>query len=161
MGKALTVIGVVFMLFCMGTCAYFVAGVSSTFPPIRQYKYTRSFNQLKQGLDNLSLVNKNMFYKITDTTGDEKTGHNYYVDIKLINHSDTILYNIVYQSTDYFFKKNITEIGVVGAFDIPHSQGGYGYGDGKNGVKELVLKFEKDVLVPLYRGQTILIVPPN
>jgi hypothetical protein len=157
-----TTIGIVgfTMLLFFGTCIYFVAGVSSTFPPIKQYKYSRSFKQLKQDLDNLVSVNKNMLYKITDTTGDEKTGHDYYLEVKLINNTDTILYQIAYQTTDYTFKKNIIEIGVIGAFDMVHDKGGYGYADG-NGVKELLLKFEKEVLTPLYKSQTILTVLPN
>jgi hypothetical protein len=155
MQKILVGVWVVIGLFFVGTCIYFVGGVSATYPPLKEYRYRGDFAQLKDDMDKLILVNENLSYIITDTTGNEKIGRKYYVTVKSITNSSNIEYRFFYDKTDYWFKKDITEIGLVFVFDNIHKTGGYGYEQNAIEVKNLIGKFELEVLNCLPNRKTI------
>ena len=57
---------------------YFAAGVSSTYPPIRQYEYLGTTNQFIDGIRKYASTNSDAAFKITDTTGNKKNGYAIY-----------------------------------------------------------------------------------
>jgi hypothetical protein len=142
MFKPITIIAGVFLLGLtgiIGAWVYFVSGISATYPPIREYDYPKSFSRFKKSMDQLVLTDKKLSYKITAANGS-----NHYLTLKLTTDSNDFEYNIVYRKTDYWIKKDITEIGLVGAFDKNKIIGGYHYKD--RGVKRLVEVFEKEFI---------------
>ena len=139
------IIGLAFVML-VGTCVYFVAGVSSTYPPLKEYGYSESFFQLKTRLDKLSLENNRMKYEITDTLGAENVGYKYRITINLKRGFKDLEYQIFYGETDYWFKKNTTQIGLVFAYNRTDNTGGYGYEGNAEITKSLVRIFEAEIL---------------
>ncbi|MFD0750692.1 hypothetical protein ACFQZS_11095 [Mucilaginibacter calamicampi] len=135
------------LILCIGTCVYFVAGVSSTFPPIKTYDYKRNIDEFKSDMNKLAVSNKNILYRITDITGDSNTGYKYYFDIFIKEPKRNLQYHAFYDKTDYWFKDNKTEIGLVFAYDQTHSVGGYGVN--ATGIANLIKVFEKEIIYKL------------
>ena len=140
-----TILGLILLGF-VGTCIYFVAGVSDVFPPIKIYDYPGDMNQLTKQMKSVSALNKNISFTINDTTGDKKIGHNYEITIKFRNIDRDIEYQVTYAESDFRFTSHKSVIEIIGAFDITHNKGGYGM----NGeVKDLVNLFEIYILPKL------------
>lgn len=147
--KKVIAIGIVFVLLSLiGGCLYFVAGVSETFPPIATYDYQGNVNQLVKQLQKLSEQKKGLTFKLTDTTGDSKSGHAYYFTLNWITKSaGTIQYGIKLSRTNNHFTENKTVIDVVKAINLTRSTGGYS--QTAVGVHPLVTIFDREVLTGL------------
>lgn len=78
----------------IGTCIYFVAGVSSTYHPIKKYQFSGSVVQLLSGLKSYSATNSNVSFRITDTTGSKENGYGIYMDVDVKSSQGDILYNL-------------------------------------------------------------------
>jgi hypothetical protein len=83
MRKILNIIIGLSLISLVGTCLYFVAGVSSTSPPIKQYEFNGSVHQLLTYIKAYTTVNPSVAIKITDITGNEKNGIATYMDIQI------------------------------------------------------------------------------
>jgi hypothetical protein len=142
--KAVTVIMLGIALVCViGTCAYFVGGVSSTYLTIKTYKYLKSENELVSGLMDEAQKNKRISFEATDITGTNETGHNYYFTIRLTTGTRKLQFGIVYDKSDHWFKTNTTQIELVLAYDSVSNTGGYSL-KGKE-VPGYVKIFERDI----------------
>jgi hypothetical protein len=65
MRKAIIIItGLIFLVF-MGTCVYFVGGVSATFSPIRKYVFQGNVEQFGKTLEKYEKLDSNFKYKIS------------------------------------------------------------------------------------------------
>jgi hypothetical protein len=130
----------------MGTCIYFVAGVSATFPPIKTYDYPGRITELKSKLDSLCAVNHNISYVFTDTTGGPKyrNTYAYYITVYDREPKATFEYAIKYSSTDYHFSDNKTTLSLIMAYDTIRHVGGYGID--AVGIKPLIINFDKNIM---------------
>lgn len=147
--KVLYIIFGVALIMCIGTCLYFVAGVSATLPPIKQYDYEKNFNQFKSGMNEVVAANKNISYEITDTTGDAKTGYRFYISVFIKEEKRTLEYHVYYDKTDFLFKKNKTQLCLIFAYDQTHRLGGYGIK--AFGIDNLIRVFEQKVMYAILR----------
>ena len=125
-------------------CLYFVTGFSYTYPPLKEYNYSISADNLGKGLINLTKLQKSISIKFTDTTGSKESGQNYYMDIKIINVDTCYEYNIKYNHRKQFWRNSpSSEIDIIGAFDKTHKTGGYKMED--KDVKRLITIFEDKI----------------
>ncbi len=133
----------------IGTCVYFVAGVSATYPPIRTYDYSGTIDNLKSDLEHLCHDNQNITFVVTDVTGGPEYGttYAYYMTIKLKTTSTILEFSIVYDFTNYWFKKDKSQVALIMAYDTAHNLGGYSLK--ANGIKPFVQVFEHDVMAKL------------
>lgn len=129
----------------IGTCIYFVAGVSATSDPIKIYDCSGNVDTLVRRLNELTQVNKSLSFKSTDTTGTEETGHDYYFTLYWVTpHSDTIEYSINISKTNHQFNKNKTVIELVEAINLTHLSGGYT--STSKGIQPLVAIFDSNII---------------
>jgi len=132
----------------MGTCIYFVSGVSATFDPIKTYDYTGNADTLVSRLHRLAQDKKLFSIKLTDTTGIKKTGFNYYFELRWINpEADTIEYSIKLSRTDHWFTKNKTVLELVEAINLTHLSGGYS--QTAQGIQPLINNFDINIIPAL------------
>ncbi len=132
----------------VGSCIYFVAGVSGTSAPIKTYDYTENVDTLTKRLHKLTHDNKSLSFTPTDTTGTKEKGYNYYFTLHWISpEKDTIEYNLALSRTDYWFAKNKTIIELVEAINLTHFSGGYS--EKANGMQPLINNFEINILPTL------------
>jgi hypothetical protein len=137
----------------IGAFIYFVGGVSSTYAPIKTYDYTGNLDTLVKRLHLLAQDKKSMSFTITDTTGTDKTGYNYYFKLNWItsNPTDTIEYSIVLSKTDHWFTANKTVIQLVEAIDLTHLSGGYS--QTAKGIQPLVKRFDIYIIPALIHNK--------
>lgn len=132
----------------MGTCIYFVGRVNSTYAPIKTYDYSGNVNTLVRRLHKLTQDKKLLSFAITDTTGTEETGYDYYFKFNYVMPgADTIEYSIVFSKTDHWFTPNKTVIELVEAIDLTHLSGGYS--KIAMGVQPLVNRFDFNIIPAL------------
>ena len=129
----------------------FVGGVTSTYPPIRQYGYLGTTSQLVTDIRKYTLVDSDITFKITDTTGSEKNGYAIYMQIEAKN----IEYNLLCEEQGADIGK--TTVNLVGVYDKIQNIGGYSK-EAKD-IDLLVSKFASTVLKPLKDTQNIQITP--
>ncbi len=141
----------------IGGFIYFVAGVSSVSPPIKQYQYLGTVNQLLSGIQGYASTNPDVNFKITDTVGSRDTGYGIYMDVAIKKNGHDITYHLMCEKNEDNSTIVKTEIHLVLAFDETDKTGGYQL-NGK-GVKPLVDSFDTGFLVELRNKQNINITP--
>ena len=137
------------VILCIGTCVYFVAGITTVSPPIKTYNYEKGIGKLKGELIKLSNSNKNITYRVIDITGNADVGFKYYMSVFIQEANRQLEYHFFYDKTDYWFKKDETQIGLVFAYDKTHNVGGYS--SDANGVTSLLSVFETQVINRLHK----------
>jgi hypothetical protein len=141
-----TIVSVIILGF-VGTCIYFVAGVSAVLPPIKIYDYSGNMVQFLKKIKSVSDSNPNICIMNGETVGNKANGYAYEITIRLKNIDRNIEFNIKYEESDSRSASHKGIINLIGAFDLTHNLGGYGI-DGK-GVKDLVNLFEIYILPKL------------
>ena len=129
----------------LGTCIYFVGGVSATYPPIITYKYWGPTQQFENDLMNLVQSDSNMVYKKTDTVGSVESGFRMYLTID----DKGKIYDLRYEKTD----DGSTLLKLVGIHSNNYTKGGYQLGD--KGVSELLVNYEKDLIKKLQQRPNV------
>ena len=149
MKKAVVIFIGICVVSIIGTCIYFVAGVSATFPPIKRYPYPGSFTELKSKLASLCMINHNISYVVTDTTGGPTyhTTYAYYITVYDKGPKATYEYAIKYSLTDYHFSDNKTIVSLIMAYDTVNNVGGYGIT--AVGIKPIIENFDKNIMAHL------------
>ncbi|MDB5011376.1 MAG: hypothetical protein JWQ06_2165 [Mucilaginibacter sp.] len=142
----------------IGTCMYFVVGVSSTIPPIKKYEFSGSVNQLLYGINKYTSTNANVTLKITDTTGNKHDGYAIYMDIEIKSEASVIIYNLKCEKDNDDGEADKTLVQLIGAFNERNYKVG-GYGINGTGVKKMVNDFELAFLMGLKQQQHMSIIP--
>ena len=142
----------------IGTCIYFVGGVSATGAPIKKYKFSGSINQLLSGIKEYTTINPNVSLKITDTTGNKENGYGIYMDVKVKGSTRETLYNLECEKNNDDGEPPKTLVQLIGAFDAKNYKIG-GYGIKGIGVKNMVKDFEAGFLADLRKQQKLSIMP--
>ncbi len=158
MRKAIIIIIGLILMGSIGIWVYFVAGVSSTFPPIKKYQFTGNVSQLLSGIKEYTAINPNVSLKITDTTGDKERGYGIYFDVVEKRSTGDILYNLECEKDNDDGEPTKTLIKLIGVFNTKNYKIG-GYGIKGNGVKDMVKDFDAGFLVNLQKQQKMLIKP--
>jgi len=144
MRKLISAVGAVLFI---GACVYFVAGITAVSPPIKTYVYRKSITALKDGLKKIAISNKDLSYHAGDITGDANIGYRYYINVYIKQANRDLQYTIFYDKTDYWFKKNTTQISLVMAYDRTNDLGGYSLK--ANGIDSLIKIFEQEIITNL------------
>lgn len=149
-------ISIVVLAILIGCFVYFVSGVSAVSPPIKEYQYLGSVNQLIAGMQKYATTNNNVTFKITDTVGSREKGYGIYMTVGIKNNGHDITYRLMSESDD---NNSIvkTKVHLILAFDETAKTGGYQL-SGK-GVRPLVDSFDTSFLVDLKNKQNITISP--
>jgi hypothetical protein len=158
MSKIIYIITGLILIGFIGTCIYFVAGVSSTFPPIKKYEFTGRVNDLLSGIKKYNADNPNVTLKITDTTGNKDNGYGIYMDIEIKSVTSDIVYNLECEKNNNDGEAAKTLIQLIGAFNAKNYKTG-GYGINATGVKNMVKDFDEGFLVNLQKQQKMSIKP--
>ena len=140
MKRTIVIISIGLIIFVIAIFIYFVTGISSTYSPIREYKFSGNVDQFLIAIRKYASTNPDMVFKITDTTGNEKKGFATYISIETKN----IEYSLKFENNN---TGNNTSIKLVGAYDINRNVGGYS--KSAKGMDSLVKQFELNVLKPL------------
>lgn len=138
-------IGLIVGIVCFfGVFAYFVGGVSATYPPIKTYDYTLTDKELHKELLNVVSNNQTWTFKINDSTG-QINDRRYYCELYKRTPTDSLTFSIFFQKADRLFDKETkSEIGLVQAWDNIQWTGGYKMDDPH--VKDLVKLFETEII---------------
>jgi hypothetical protein len=158
MRKIIYIIPGLIVIGFIGTCIYFVAGVSSTFPPIKKYQFSGSVNQLLSGIKEYTSIDRNVTLKITDTTGNERNGYAIYMDVEVKGLTGDILYGLKCGKSNDDGEPATTLIQLISAFNAKDYKIG-GYGIKGIGVKNMVKDFDTGFLVELQKKQKMSINP--
>ena len=87
-------------------------------------------------------------HKFTDTNGDNETGYEYYVDLRINTRTKKYEYQYKYlENTGLWAKEGTSKIELIGAFNLIDSLGGYKKED--EGMKDLVNIFETEFIEKL------------
>lgn len=133
--KWVAVILVLVFPLIIGAWAVHIAYFTHVYPPIKEYNFKGSENEL---IENLNSLKTNYQVLITDTTGQYPDDYNIYFDII---EADSCAYHLKY-SIDGEVQIKISLIGV---FDLLNSIGGY-----SNSEEEIILilknKFERELI---------------
>ncbi len=141
----------------IGGFIYFVAGVSSTYPPIRKYEYLGSFNQFITEIRNYTSINPGVEFKITDTVGSKDNGYATYLIIEMKTNQGNIEYGLKCEEYNSKDNPNKTIISLVEAYNKTRIIGGYS--KEAKGIEPLVNNFDVNFLTPLRKSQNIKITP--
>ena len=145
MHKATIIITGLILLCFVGTCVYFVGGVSATFPPIKKYVYHGGFNQLEKVLEKYSKLDSSFRFK-------KDTGFNE-IDIDMKRLGANITYGLICKNLDD--DTTVTEIDLVMAFDTTNKIGGYGIK--ADGMKDLLNYFDNNIIARLRKDEHAVI----
>jgi len=132
---------------------YFVSGVSSTYPPIKQYIYSGTTDQLIVGIRKYTSTNLGVTFTITDTTGNKENGYATYMNIETKN----VEYSLKCEEQNSDGNLSKTIVSLVFAYDRAKNVGGYS--KQAKGIGALTDKFDLNVLKPLKDNQNIQINP--
>ena len=152
MRKAIKIIAIIIGLILVGLigrCFYMIACISCTYPPIKEWAYHGSVDQLGSSIQKFIVSNPAVSVKISrrDSSSLEDNGDRD-MEIKIKKDTSNLTYGLVCDQGT-----NNTEIKLVSAFRN-NKYGGY-TGDAP-GVKELLNDFENDFLVKLMKEQHIV-----
>ena len=151
----LLLIGLSILIF-IGVLGYFTSGVSSVTPPIKQYQYIGTVDELISGFKKYSETHANLTFNITDTVGNQDNGYAYYMTIALMKDKHNITYRLKCEQNKGD-KTARTNVDLVLAFDETNKTGGYQ--KKSKGVEPLVNNFDVNFLTPLRNSQSIKITP--
>ncbi|WP_426669071.1 hypothetical protein ACPPVU_22965 [Mucilaginibacter sp. McL0603] len=156
MRKITAIVCGLILLGFVGTCVYFVGGVSATYPPIKEYKFSGSIEQIGQFLQFFSESNPYLTYKISIRDSSNLDVSYRDIEIKLKDSSKNFSYALVCEEND---DKSETIIKLVDAFNETNNIGGYSIES--QGVKELLKHFESDFIIPFQKSEHIVISPQS
>ncbi|RYD90732.1 MAG: hypothetical protein EOP54_23525 [Sphingobacteriales bacterium] len=140
--KALTFIAVLGVICFVSTCAYFVAGVSAVYPPIKTYEYFGSADQFDNAIRQFADKNTDVIVKDKETIGNADNGYAIHMTLDAKDSTSNVSYNLKYEYADSKIK-----VYLIGLHDWINKKGGYKIGDA--GVKELLNDFENRFLLRL------------
>ena len=127
---------------------HFINGISSTYPPIEKYQYSSNFSQFVKDLNKLSSMNKDISFKIKDTTGDNETTFAFYIKIEIRDKKNYFQYDLKFEQFNLDNQLNTNNIiKVTGIFDKIKNIGGYSK-DFK-GYEGIMAVFDSSILRPL------------
>jgi hypothetical protein len=147
-GKILTAATILGFLLFLGTCAYFVGGVSATSAPIRIYNCNESPESFITAIHRLTNSEKDITCSVTDVVGSSETGYATYLTVNLTQRSRVIEYSLKCEKDE-----SVTDIELIMAYDKTHILGGYIAK--ADGVTDLVKVFEDDFLLRLKNKQKL------
>jgi len=156
MYKAIKVIAIVIggiLVALAGKCVYMILCISCTFPPIKEYQYQGSIDQLGRSIQKFTLSNPGVTYKFSrrDSSARVDNGDRDLV-IGIKKDTSIISYEFVCEGS-----KNKTELKLVGAHGRNDAYGGYTIN--APGVKDLLNNFENSFLVRLEREEHVILKP--
>jgi len=157
MRRVITIILGLALMGFIGTCVYFVVGVSSTIPPIKKYVFSGNVNSFLAGIKEYVATDSDIIFKITDRTGNEQNGYGIYMNLEIRNSTSDIEYNLKCEKKDIEDGGN-TLIKLIGVHDKNNYNVG-GYGINGIGVKQMVSDFEMGFLIKLKEKEGISIKP--
>jgi len=158
MHKIILVITGLIVVGFVGTCIYFVGGVSATIPPIKKYEFSGSVDQLLSGIQKFALTDSDITFQITERTGNKQNGYGTYFDIKIKIDTSIMEYNLECEKSSKGKDVVKTLIQLIGAHnEMNYAVGGYGING--TGVKSMVKDFEIQFLGKLKIQQHIVITP--
>jgi hypothetical protein len=150
MKKGVMAIVICGIALAIGGFVYFVSGVSSTFPPIKQYEFNGNVKQLITGIKSFVSRNSSMKFYLTDTTGNENNGYAYYATLRI---NDSLEYNLKFEDQD----DNILKIDVALIFAYNNINNKGGYSDKAQGIGSIINNFNNCFIKPLSTQQNIQI----
>jgi hypothetical protein len=134
------------LLIVAGIFIYFVSGISSVYPAIKQYEFNGGIRQFNNKLVLFTSQNKKVSFSIDDTTGNKNSSYAYYYSVNF----DKNEYDLRCEEKD--FPNSIkTEISIVGAHNFRRRMGGYRIDH--DGVKNLVDVFDEEIIKGLNVNQ--------
>ncbi|MFC4232464.1 hypothetical protein ACFOW1_11210 [Parasediminibacterium paludis] len=113
-----TLAGIIFIII---TIAYCVSQTSAVYPPMKEYKFLFTKDELGDRIINIDRDDNNLSFKITDTTGTSIDDVKYYANLHLTSGTTLYEFHLFYKELD----KTSSIIGITGAFDNTHKLGGY------------------------------------
>ncbi|MFS2187773.1 hypothetical protein ACCC92_13930 [Mucilaginibacter sp. Mucisp84] len=152
----IVILGLALMGF-IGTCIYFVAGVSSTIPPIKKYVFFGNVNSFLLGMQKYAAADSEILFKITDTTGNKQNGYGIYMNLEIRNSNSDIEYNLKCEEKDNEGIRS-TIVKLIGIHDKNNYKLG-GYGIEGIGVRQMVSDFETGFLVKLKEKEGVAVKP--
>ncbi|WP_199137619.1 hypothetical protein [Pedobacter sp. ASV12] len=147
MGKVLTIICFVVILIAVGVVVHFVGGVSRQTPPIQNYEYQGSINELVEDISNYTKLKSNGKYFITDTVGNIHEDYAIRLTIELKVGNDTIEYELKIEPQNKAVMPIKTNVYLTMAYNKTTVSGGYQAES--PGIKPLVDFFNSDFLSSL------------
>lgn len=123
----------------IGAFIYFITGITSTSPPIKEYGYSGTANNLISSFQKYAMTNPDLTLRITDTTGNVSNGYAIFMTVRMKD----IEYRLKFEE-DNSSAKCKTMIKLVLAYDRSRNVGGYS--KDAEGVDVLVDLFDKDIL---------------
>lgn len=147
--KTFVFISLVLTIAIIWVFVYFVAGVSSTYPPIEEYEYSSNVDQIAMAIKNYAANNPNVSFKITDTVGNRKDNYAIYMTIVVKIQKDSIIYSLKCEDDNF----NKTNIKLVQAYNQTQNIGGYNRD--AQGIKLLTEYFDHIFLIELQKQENI------
>ena len=142
----------IFLIGFIGAFIYFVTGITSTSPPIKEYGYSGSPDYLISSFQKYVVINRDLTLRITDTTGNANNGYAIFMTLEM----KYIEYGLKFEE-DNSSDKSKTTIKLVSAYDKSRNVGGYS--KDAEGVDQLVDIFEMSILSPFKAKMGIKIFP--
>lgn len=133
--KTIVTITLAGLLTIIGTWLYFVNHMTSVYPPIEEYKFEGTEQELQENLKFPKHIANTI---ITDTTGHFPTDYNVY--FKIID-ADSCAYHMKY-SID---SQTRIRIDLIGVFDLTRNEGGYSNSE-EEIITDLKDKFERTLI---------------
>ncbi|MEZ5083680.1 MAG: hypothetical protein R2750_09540 [Bacteroidales bacterium] len=139
------------ILICSGL--YFVTQFSAVYPPMAKYHYSMNVMQLQKTIIDITNIQQNISYQLTDTVGSNENGFAYYMNVKIKDIDAEYEYTLKYNEEKKFWKQNTSsELDIISAFDNIHKTGGYKI-EGKD-VKKLIDIFENEIINKIEKNNT-------
>ena len=120
---------------------YFAGGLSSTYPPLKEYYFDLRVDEFEHRLNELDNV-ESIRVQITDTTGYYPTDYSIYFDIFM---NEDLEFHLKYQLEKSLLNGERIEMDLIGAFDKAKNSGGYRISQSED-IPRLIDKFESEVL---------------
>lgn len=151
--RKIIICGGIALLFVIGMFIYFTSGVSSLYPPIKEYEYSGNMNQLISGIQDFTSRNSNIIFTITDTVGSSDYKYGLYFEIRIKDNNRNISYELKYENNN----RKLSKIKLIGAHDETNKRGGYKINEPE--VKALLNYFDSKFLTKLESEEKIKITP--
>jgi hypothetical protein len=141
----------------VGSCIYFVGGISATSPPIKTYEYSGTTSQFASNIKAFVTRTPDIFYKIDDTIGNSENGYAENMTIKDSTNGKKIEYGLRYEKIGDDKKRPKTKISLFSIFGEDYKTGGYTMKG--PGITPLLKTFDDSFLGRLRKQQHMNIVP--
>jgi hypothetical protein len=123
---------------------YFAGGLSSTYPPLKEYYLETEIDEFQHRLMDLDKA-EFISLQMKDTTGYYPTDYSIYFEIIM---NEDIEFHLKYQLDKPLFKRERIEMDLIGVFDKANNSGGYRMSDSED-IPSLIAKFENEILEQL------------